>query len=60
VQLAGRLRFVRPAATDRDDPRPAGLDPKGSYWIVLELFRGERDRDGANRLAVYETRVFRA
>ena len=38
---------------------PTGLDPKKGYRIVLELFRGQREPDGANRLALFESPVFR-
>jgi hypothetical protein len=50
--------FVEPQATAAN-PRPTGLDPRKTYRIVLELFEGERAADGSNRLALFETPVFR-
>ncbi|HKD94754.1 MAG TPA: hypothetical protein VKB43_08625 [Gaiellaceae bacterium] len=38
---------------------PISLDPRKSYRIVLELFEGEREGFGGNRLALFETPVFR-
>lgn len=39
---------------------PSGLSSRKKYRIVLELFQGQRQpKTGANRLALYETPVFR-
>jgi hypothetical protein len=39
-------------------PLPTGLEKNKRYRIVLELFRGQRQADGGNRLALLETPVF--
>lgn len=51
--------FVQPKLT-QTNLNPTGLDPRKSYRIVLELFQGsKRSNDGGNRLALFETPVFR-
>lgn len=49
--------FVEPNAT-ATSPNPS-LDPKKTYRIVLELFQGARENNGGNRLALFETPLFR-
>ena len=49
--------FAEPAAT-LAHPTPS-LDPRKTYRIVLELYQGERDDNGSNRLALFETPAFR-
>lgn len=49
--------FVEP--TNQTTGVPIGLDPQKSYRIVLELFQGQRQPDGGNRLALFETPAFR-
>jgi hypothetical protein len=49
--------FAEPEATLAD--LTPSLDPRKTYRIVLELYQGERDDNGSNRLALFETPAFR-
>jgi hypothetical protein len=49
--------FVEPQQS-ATSPNPT-LDPRKTYRGVLELFRGPRENNGGNRLALFETPLFR-